>query len=106
MAYTEKVLEEKEQMLRKYIQDNYSKIQNVERELASLAMEVKLTAGPKKAGLNFCAKFLDSVIVWSSSVCMSCPGRRSMSDHEVSAQRYILFWALLHSRCLPNDVQQ
>jgi hypothetical protein len=35
----------------------------VERELASLAMEVKLTAGPKKAGLNFCAKFLDSVTV-------------------------------------------
>lgn len=34
----------------RYIQDNYSKIQNVEKELASLALEVKLTAGPKKAG--------------------------------------------------------
>ncbi|CAK9190885.1 unnamed protein product [Sphagnum troendelagicum] len=59
MAYTEKVLEEKEQMLRKYIQDNYSKIQNVERELASLAMEVKLTAGPKKAALEHLRKLIE-----------------------------------------------
>lgn len=35
----------------RYIQDNYSKIQNVEKELSSLALEVKLTAGPKKAGI-------------------------------------------------------
>lgn len=34
----------------RYIEDNYSKIRNVERELASLAFEIKLTAGPKKAG--------------------------------------------------------
>eukprot|EP00249_Psilotum_nudum_P022128 c28388_g2_i1 orf=347-916(-) len=52
LAFTEKVLEEKEQQLRKYIQDNYSKIQNVERELSSLALEVKLTAGPRKAALE------------------------------------------------------
>lgn len=36
----------------RYIQDNYSKIRNVEKELATLALEVKLTAGPKKLGLN------------------------------------------------------
>lgn len=36
----------------RYIQDNYSKIQNVEKELSSLALEVKLTAGPKKAGTS------------------------------------------------------
>jgi hypothetical protein len=34
----------------RYIQENYSKIRNVERELASLAFEMKLTSGPKKAG--------------------------------------------------------
>ncbi|KAG0620993.1 hypothetical protein M758_4G260300 [Ceratodon purpureus] len=60
MAYTQKVLEEKELMLRKYIQDNYSKIQNVEKELASLAMEVKLTAGPKKAALEHLRKLIEA----------------------------------------------
>lgn len=34
----------------RYIEENYSKIRDVERELASLSMEMKLTAGPKKAG--------------------------------------------------------
>ena len=36
----------------RYIEENYSKIRDVERELANLTMEMKLTAGPKKAG--FC----------------------------------------------------
>lgn len=34
----------------RYIEENYSKIRDVERELASLTMEMKLTSGPKKAG--------------------------------------------------------
>jgi len=34
----------------RYIQENYSKIRDVERELANLSLEMKLTAGPKKAG--------------------------------------------------------
>lgn len=34
----------------RYIEENYSKIRDVERELANLTMEMKLTAGPKKAG--------------------------------------------------------
>lgn len=34
----------------RYIQENYSKIRDVERELANLTMEMKLTSGPKKAG--------------------------------------------------------
>ena len=34
----------------RYIQENYSKIRDVEKELENLTLEVKLTAGPKKAG--------------------------------------------------------
>lgn len=35
----------------RYIKENYSKIRDVERELENLTLELKLTAGPKKAGL-------------------------------------------------------
>lgn len=59
IAYAEKVLEEKELELKKYIQDNYSKIRNVEREFASLAFEIKLTAGPKKAALEHLRKKIE-----------------------------------------------
>ncbi|KAI5063018.1 hypothetical protein GOP47_0021565 [Adiantum capillus-veneris] len=59
IAYTEKVLEEKELELKRYIQDNYSKIRNVEKELASLAFEIKLTAGPKKAALEHLRKKIE-----------------------------------------------
>lgn len=34
----------------RYIQDNYLKLQAVERELEALRLEVKLTSGSKKAG--------------------------------------------------------
>jgi hypothetical protein len=34
----------------RYIQENYSKIRDVEKDLENLNLEVKLTAGPKKAG--------------------------------------------------------
>lgn len=34
----------------RYIEENYSKIRDVEREFGNLTMEMKLTAGPKKAG--------------------------------------------------------
>ncbi|RWW60361.1 hypothetical protein BHE74_00032644 [Ensete ventricosum] len=40
----------------RYIQENYSKIRDVERDLESLTLELKLTAGPKKAG--FCTSKL------------------------------------------------
>ncbi|CAI5534519.1 unnamed protein product [Closterium sp. Naga37s-1] len=52
IAYTEKVLAEKEATLRKIIQDNYAKIQAVEKELEALHLEVKLTSGSKKAGME------------------------------------------------------
>ncbi|KAJ7520153.1 hypothetical protein O6H91_20G069400 [Diphasiastrum complanatum] len=59
VSYTEKVLEEKELQLRRYIEDNYSKIRNVERELAELAWQVKLTAGPKKSALEHFRKKIE-----------------------------------------------
>lgn len=52
IAYTEKVLAAKEAVLRKYIEENKAKIVNVEKELASLTLEVKLTSGSKKAALE------------------------------------------------------
>ncbi|XVF54020.1 hypothetical protein PTKIN_Ptkin05aG0148100 [Pterospermum kingtungense] len=52
IAYTEKIIEEERLQLKKYIEENYSKIRDVERELANLTMEMKLTAGPKKAALE------------------------------------------------------
>ncbi|KAG6548420.1 hypothetical protein Mapa_009907 [Marchantia paleacea] len=48
------------QVLVKYIQDNYSKIRNVEKELATLALEVKLTAGPKKHALEHLRKMIEA----------------------------------------------
>lgn len=36
----------------RYIAENYSRIRDVERELSNLTMEMKLTAGPKKAGMS------------------------------------------------------
>ncbi|KAG6424748.1 hypothetical protein SASPL_115168 [Salvia splendens] len=55
IAYTEKVMLRKFLSLSRmpeYIEENYSKIRDVERELANLSMEMKLTAGPKKAALE------------------------------------------------------
>ncbi|KAK3039206.1 hypothetical protein RJ639_027910 [Escallonia herrerae] len=59
IAYTEKIIEEEQLQLRKYIQENYSKIRDVERELANLSMEMKLTAGPKKAALEHMRKKIE-----------------------------------------------
>ncbi|KAK2653726.1 hypothetical protein Ddye_013582 [Dipteronia dyeriana] len=56
IAYTEKVIEEEQLQLRKYIEENYSKIRDVERELGNLTLEMKLTAGPKKAALEHLRK--------------------------------------------------
>ncbi|XVF12403.1 hypothetical protein REPUB_Repub08aG0115100 [Reevesia pubescens] len=43
----------------RYIEENYSKIRDVERELANLTMEMKLTAGPKKAALEHMRKKIE-----------------------------------------------
>ncbi|CAA0835542.1 Unknown protein [Striga hermonthica] len=59
IAYTEKIIEEEQLQLRKYIEENYSKIRDVEREFANLTMEMKLTAGPKKAALEHMRKKIE-----------------------------------------------
>ncbi|XP_052481641.1 uncharacterized protein LOC105765585 isoform X2 [Gossypium raimondii] len=43
----------------RYIAENYSKIHDIERELANLTMEMKLTAGPKKAALEHMRKKIE-----------------------------------------------
>ncbi|KAG2538692.1 hypothetical protein PVAP13_9NG398700 [Panicum virgatum] len=59
IAYTEKVILEEQLQLKKYIQDNYSKIREVEKELENLTFEMKLTAGPKKAALEHLRKKIE-----------------------------------------------
>lgn len=59
IAYTEKIIEEEQLQLRKYIQENYTKIRDVERELSNLTLEMKLTAGPKKAALEHLRKKIE-----------------------------------------------
>ncbi|XP_076908785.1 uncharacterized protein LOC143565808 [Bidens hawaiensis] len=59
IAHTERMIEEEQLQLRKYIDENYSKIRDVERELANLTMEMKLTAGPKKAALEHMRKKIE-----------------------------------------------
>ncbi|OAY74700.1 stress response protein NST1 [Ananas comosus] len=59
IAYTEKVIEEEQLQLKKYIQENYSKIRDVERELENLSLEMKLTAGPKKQALEHLRKKIE-----------------------------------------------
>ncbi|KAJ7975628.1 Actin cytoskeleton-regulatory complex PAN1 [Quillaja saponaria] len=59
IAYTEKVIEEEQLQLKKYIEENYSKIRDVEREFENLTMEMKLTAGPKKAALEHLRKKIE-----------------------------------------------
>ncbi|MED6204704.1 aci13 [Stylosanthes scabra] len=60
ISYTEKIIEEEQLQLHRYIQENYSKIRDVERELANLTMEMKLTAGPKKAALELLRKKIET----------------------------------------------
>jgi len=59
IAYTEMVILEEQLQLKKYIQENYSKIRDVEKELESLTLEMKLTAGPKKAALEHLRKKIE-----------------------------------------------
>ncbi|CAH2070311.1 unnamed protein product [Thlaspi arvense] len=59
IAYTEKIIEEEQLQLRKYIEENYTKIRDVEREFGNLTMELKLTAGPKKAAMEHLRKKIE-----------------------------------------------
>ncbi|KAJ8552737.1 hypothetical protein K7X08_020130 [Anisodus acutangulus] len=68
ISYTEKIIEEEQLQLRKYIDENYSKIRDVEKELANLNMEMKLTAGPKKAALKHMRKKIE---VSTEKICIA-----------------------------------
>lgn len=59
IAYTEKIIEAEQLQLKRYIQENYSKIRDVERDLENLTLELKLTAGPKKAALEHLRKKIE-----------------------------------------------
>lgn len=59
IAYTEKIIEAEQRQLKEYIKENYSKIRDVERELENLTLELKLTAGPKKAALELLRKKIE-----------------------------------------------
>ncbi|CAA7411093.1 unnamed protein product [Spirodela intermedia] len=59
ITYTEKIIEEEQLQLKRYINENYSKIRDVERELENLTLEMKLTAGPKKAALEHLRKKIE-----------------------------------------------
>lgn len=59
IALTERKIEEEQFQLQRYIRENYSKIRDVERELQNLSLEVKLTAGPKKAALEHLRKKIE-----------------------------------------------
>ncbi|KAL5727779.1 aci13 [Ranunculus cassubicifolius] len=59
IGYTERKIEEEQHSLQRYIQENYSKIRDVERELQNLTLEVKLTSGPKKAALEHLRKKIE-----------------------------------------------
>ncbi|KAG1354761.1 hypothetical protein COCNU_07G008730 [Cocos nucifera] len=68
IAYTEKLIEEEHIQLKRYIQENYSKIRDVERELENLTLELKLTAGPKKAALEHLRKKIE---LQSERICVA-----------------------------------
>lgn len=59
IAYTEKIIEEEKLQLKKYIEENYSKIRDVEREFANLNLELKLTAGSKNAAFEHLRKKIE-----------------------------------------------
>ncbi|KAL9225272.1 hypothetical protein vseg_001218 [Gypsophila vaccaria] len=59
IAYTEKFIEEEKVQLRKYIEENYSKIRDVEREFANLNLELKLTTGSKNAAFEHLRKKIE-----------------------------------------------
>ncbi|KAK8944313.1 hypothetical protein KSP39_PZI008455 [Platanthera zijinensis] len=61
IAYAEKIIEEEQLQLKRYIQENYSKIRDVEKELENLTFELKLTAGPKRAALEHLRKKIEVI---------------------------------------------
>lgn len=59
IAYTEKIIEQEKIQLQKYIEENYSKIRDVEREFANLNLELKLSTGSKHAAFEHLRKKIE-----------------------------------------------
>ncbi|CAL5225456.1 g8276 [Coccomyxa viridis] len=59
LNFSEKIIEEKERHLRECIQNNYSRIKDVERELSGLQMQLKLSTGPKRSALMMLRKKIE-----------------------------------------------
>ncbi|KAL2920571.1 Actin cytoskeleton-regulatory complex protein PAN1 [Bienertia sinuspersici] len=59
IAYTEKIIEQEKLQLKKYIEENYSKIRDVEREFANLSLELKLSSGSKNAAFEHMRKKIE-----------------------------------------------
>ncbi|KAG2451698.1 hypothetical protein HYH02_003478 [Chlamydomonas schloesseri] len=57
--YSQKFIEQKERELMDSIAKNYGRIREVERELANLQLQLKLTAGPKKHALELLRKKIE-----------------------------------------------
>lgn len=57
--YSQKLVEQKERELKEIIYKNYCRIKGVEKELSSLQLQLKLTAGPKKHALELLRKKIE-----------------------------------------------
>ena len=71
----------------RYIQENYSKIRDVERELANLSLELKLTTGSKNAG---CFSILQNFLPLS--------GRDQLYPVGISCTQWYIITYLLTNR--------
>ncbi|GMH44757.1 hypothetical protein BSKO_12709 [Bryopsis sp. KO-2023] len=56
---SEKTIVEKEQQLREYIRQNYSRIKGVENELNTMQRELRLADGPKRSALEMLRKKIE-----------------------------------------------
>lgn len=57
--YSQKVIEQKERELLESIQQNYSRLKGVEKELAQLQLQLKLSVGPKRQALELLRKKIE-----------------------------------------------
>ncbi|KAI4320044.1 hypothetical protein MLD38_033566 [Melastoma candidum] len=99
---TSAIIEQEQLQLKKYIEEHYSKILDVERELANLSMEMKLTAGPKKAALEL----LRTKIEASQRKVSDCQAeRRTSTVHESSNSQFARLEELKETNCSTEPKQ-
>ena len=56
----QQVIEEKEKELVMCIAQNYNKLKDVEKELAGVQLQLRLTSGPKKSALELMRKKIEA----------------------------------------------